>query len=368
MSIKAAPMGAPHTHVGGSVQRTMGLVMLALAPATLWQIYLFGWPALNLLLLSIAFALLFEAGSLRIAKRPLRPAMMDGSAVLTAWLLAASTPPWAPWWIAALGGFLSIVVGKQVFGGLGQNVFNPAMVARIALLVSFPVEMTRWVVPAPLFSENAPGFLDALRITFLGADSFATIDGLSRATPLGHLKTAFTEGGTVSALEGHYSTLDALTGVSAGSMGETAAGLLLLGGLFLIWKRIITWHVPVAMLGSLAVLAAIGQLVDPEHQAGPVFHVLSGGAMLGAFFIATDLVTSPVTKTGQILFGIGCGVLVFVIRTWTAYPEGVGFAVLLMNALTPLIDHYIRPRVYGRNRAGDPLEPPKPVTASEGEG
>lgn len=364
-----APIGAPHTHGGNSVQRTMLLVMLALLPATLFNLYLFGWPALNMLVLTIGFSLAFEWLSLWLAGRPARPALLDGSAVLTGWLVAAATPPWAPWWIAVLGAFVAIVVGKQVFGGLGQNVFNPAMVARVALLISFPVQMTAFTRPAPLFSDGAPGFIEGLQITFFGRSESLPegIDAFSAATPLAHLKTAFTQDQTVSeALPGHYDAVSALLGTMPGSFGETSALLLLAGGLFMIWKKIISWHIPASMLGSVALLALITSLVDPDHYPGPIYHLVSGGLMLGAFFIATDLVTSPVTRLGQILFGIGCGVLVFVIRTWTAYPEGLGFAVLLMNACTPLIDHYIRPRVYGRTRGGDPLEPPK-MKESEGQ-
>ncbi|MGB1108810.1 MAG: RnfABCDGE type electron transport complex subunit D [Gammaproteobacteria bacterium] len=362
MSKILAPIGAPHTHGGNSVQRTMLLVMLALLPATLFNLYLFGWPALNMFVLTVGFSLASEWLALWAAGRPARPALLDGSAVLTAWLVAAATPPWAPWWIAVLGAFVSIVVGKQVFGGLGQNVFNPAMVARVALLISFPVQMTAFTRPAPLFAEGSPGFLDGLAITFLGRyDALPEgIDAFSAATPLGHLKTAFTQDMTVSqALPGHYEPVASLLGHMPGSFGETSAVLILAGGLFLIWKRIISWHIPVSMLGSVFLLALISSLLDAEHYPGPIYHLSTGALMLGAFFIATDLVTSPVTKLGQIIFGVGIGVLVFIIRTFTAYPEGVGFAVLLMNAMTPLIDHYIRPRVYGRTRSGDPLEPPK---------
>lgn len=354
-----APVGAPHTHGGNNVRRTMVLVMLALLPATLWDLYLFGWPALNLFVLTIAFSLGFEAFVLRLVGKPVRPTLGDGSAALTAWLLAASTPPWAPWWIALLGGFVAIVVGKQVFGGIGQNLFNPAMVARIALLISFPVQMTAFTRPAPLFSDGAPGFVDGLRITFFGHLADGGIDAFTSATPLGHLKTAFTQGLTVGdALPGHYNAFHSLVGSTGGSLGETSAVLILLGGLFLLVKRVISWHIPLSMLLAVTLLAGVFSQLDPQHYPGPGYHLLSGGLMLGAFFIATDLVTSPVSRAGQLLFGAGCGVLVYVIRTWTAYPEGVGFAVLLMNGLTPLIDHYVRPRVYGRTRAGVPLEPP----------
>ena len=345
-------MGAPHAHVESSVSRTMVLVMVALLPATAYDLYLFGWPAINLFVVTLTSAVLAEAGCLVIARKPVMPFLMDGSAVLSAWLVALSLPPWAPWWIGVVGSLIAIVLAKQVFGGIGQNVFNPAMVARVALLISFPLEMTRYTLPLPLGTEAAPGFLEGLTITFLGAGD---LDAVSGASVLGHLKTELGRGiGLSESLKGFDPIMLGL-GKEPGSLGETSAALILLGGLFLVVMRIITWHIPVAMLGTLALLATVFNLIDPEHYPNAMVHLLSGAAMLGAFFIATDLVTSPVTKTGQLLFGAGCGLLVFVIRTWAGYPEGVAFAVLLMNALTPLIDHYIRPRVYGRTRKGDPL-------------
>jgi electron transport complex protein RnfD len=240
-----------------------------------------------------------------------------------------------------------------VFGGIGQNLFNPAMVARVALLIAFPLEMTTFTAPKPLFSADAPGFLDGLSITFAAA---AEIDGVSSASTLSHVKTELSQGTPLdSALTPVFDALTGFIGTMPGSLGETSALLILLGGLYLLFKRIISWHIPVSMIGSLLLLATIFHLIDPDSYLGPVVHLLSGATLLGAFFIATDLVTSPVTAKGQLLFGAGCGALVFVIRTWAGYPEGMAFAVMLMNALTPLIDHYIRPRVYGRNRKGEPL-------------
>lgn len=342
-------------HIGGprSVGFIMSMVMLALVPGTLLGIEQFGWPALNLLVLTVATALAAEAACLIVAGKPVRMALMDGSAVLTAWLLALSLPPWAPWWIGAVGGAFAIVIGKQVFGGLGQNLFNPAMLARVALLISFPVEMTRWVAPQPLGAADAPGLLAGLHITLFGIPH---IDAVSSATVLGHIKTELTRGhGLDVSLHGFYSPLSELFGFASGSLGETSALLLLLGGLFLLWRRIISWQIPVAMLAAVALLAGALHLVDPLRYAGPLLHLLSGGLLLGAFFIATDPVTSPSSGSGQLLFGAGCGTLIYVIRTWGGFPEGVAFAVLLMNSATPLIDHYLRPRVYGRTRNGAPL-------------
>lgn len=348
------PSAAPYAHEPVSITRTMGLVMLALVPATAMGIYQFGWPALFLWLLTIITSLVAEAICLRIAGKPIRPYLMDGSALLTGWLLAMTLPPWAPWWIAVVGGLFAIVVAKQVFGGIGQNLFNPAMAARVALLISFPVEMTAWVKPQPLFSDGAPGFIDSLVITFGGGFH---IDTMSSASILGHVKTELSTGKTLGdAMAGAYDPMALFVGMAPGSLGETSAILLLAGGIFLLSQRIISWHIPVSMLGTLALLATIFNLVEPAHYPNALYHVLSGATMLAVFFIATDLVTSPVTARGQLIFGAGCGLLVFVIRTWAGYPEGAGFAVLLMNAMTPLIDHYIKPRIYGRTRKGEPIQ------------
>ncbi len=340
---------SPHAHAPVSLSRVMALVMLALTPATLFGFWLYGWPAVNLWLVSLLAALVGEAFVLRVQQRAIRPVLMDGSGILTAWLLVLSLPPWAPWWIAVLGSLFAVIISKQLYGGLGQNVFNPAMAARVMLLISFPVEMTTWIAPAPLSSLHAPGWLDGLAVTFASVH----LDGMASASLLGHVKTEFTRGiGLEQALSGYYAPLDALMGSRAGSLGETAGLFLLAGGLFLIFRRIITWHAPVAMLAGVVVPAMIFSAINPAHYAGPLYHLLSGGLMLGAFFIVTDPVTSPNTAAGQLVFGLGCGLLTWIIRTWGGYPEGVAFAVMLMNAATPLIDHYVKPRIYGRDRKG----------------
>ncbi|MDD4912853.1 MAG: RnfABCDGE type electron transport complex subunit D [Sideroxydans sp.] len=343
---------SPHAHAPISIGKVMGTVLLALIPATLFGFWLYGWPAVNLWAVSLIAAIVGEAFVIRLQDRAVRPALMDGSGILTAWLLAISLPPFAPWWIAVLGSLFAVIISKQLFGGLGQNVFNPAMAARVMLLISFPLEMTTWVAATPMGSAQAPGLMQSLGITFLSQP----IDGMASASLLGHVKTDYTLGiGLEQSLSGYYVPLDALWGSRVGSMGETAAVLLLLGGLFLIARRIITWHAPVAMLLGVAVPALIFNLIDGNHYAGPMVHLLSGGLMLGAFFIVTDPVTSPNTVLGQFIFGLGCGLLTWIIRTWGGYPEGVAFAVLLMNAATPLIDQYIKPRIYGRDRKGAPL-------------
>lgn len=348
------PAPSPHTHGRLSVGRIMFSVWLALLPASAYGVWLYGWPALNLLLLTTLAALAAEAAGLGLAGRPIRLGLSDGSALLTGWLLAMTLPPWAPWWVAVTGAFFAIIVGKQVFGGLGQNIFNPAMLARVALLIAFPLEMTTWVAPQPLGSASSPDFIEGLAITFGDA---AQIDALSGASLLGHIKTEIGRGIALQGiLPGELSLLDAAVGHMRGSLGETSALLLLLGGLALLVLRLISWHIPVAMLLTLALLATTLNLFDPDRYADAGVHLLSGGVMLGAFFIATDPVGSPSSRRGQLLYGACIGILIYVIRTWGGFPEGVAFAALLMNAATPLIDHYLRPRIYGRNRHGEPLD------------
>lgn len=343
----------PYTHEKSTISRTMLWVMVALTPATAFGIYQFGLPALWLFIITILACVLSEAFCLYVAGKPIKPFLLDGSAILTGWLLAMTLPPWAPWWIAVLGALLAIVVGKQVFGGIGQNLFNPAMVARVALLISFPLEMTTWVVPHPFFTEASPDLLESLHITFDLKNEF---DGVSSATILGHIKTELDRGIVLSEIwGGSYNPLDLFIGKVAGSLGETSAILLFAGGLMLLFTRIISWHIPLSMMVSIAILATVFNWYDGDRYPHALYHLLSGATLLGAFFIATDLVTSPVTKKGQLLFGTGCGALVFIIRTWAGYPEGMAFAVMLMNGFTPMIDHYIKPRIYGRTRKGDPI-------------
>lgn len=349
-------VSGPFAHAGNATTRIMLWVVIALLPATLYGLYLYGWPAIFLFLVTVGSALLAEALALRIAGRPIRPFLLDGSALLSGWLLAMTLPPWAPWWIGVVGAWMMIIVGKQVFGGIGQNLFNPAMVARVGLLIAFPLQMTTYLAPHPIGSADAPGLVESLGITFGSAEQ---LDALSGATLLGHVKTELGQAQRLeSTLSGHYEPLAFATGSVAGSLGETSALLLLLGGLLLLGLRIIRWTIPVSMLASIALLATLFHWIDPGRYPDAGYHLLAGATLLGAFFIATDLVTSPVTTRGQLLFGAGCGLLVYVIRSWGGYPEGVAFAVLLMNGATPMIDHYLRPRIYGRTRGGAALHYP----------
>lgn len=342
----------PYTHKPSSVSNVMTLVLLALLPATAFNMYLFGWPAIFLFAVTIASCVAVEAGCLMLAGKPIAATLKDNSAVLTGWLMAASIPPWAPWWVGFIGALFAIALTKHAFGGLGQNLFNPAMVGRTVMLISFPVAMTAWVAPHPMFSADAPGISQSLSITF----GHGVPDTMASASPLGYVKTELSRGVPLTESMAKVPELmDMALGYRSGSLGETSAILILLGGLFLMGKRIISWHTPVSVMGSLFLIAALFHAVDPARFASGGFHLFSGATFLGAFFIATDYVTSPVSKTGQLIFGAGVGLLTWCIRNFAGYPEGMAFAILLMNSLTPIIDQYTRPRIFGRDHKGTPL-------------
>jgi electron transport complex protein RnfD len=313
---------SPHIHNAESIPRVMYSVVIALIPAVLVSIYYFGVSALITYLISIVSCLVFEAAAQRIMGRPVT--VGDGSIMITGILLAMNIPSTSPWWLVVVGALVAVVLGKQIYGGLGSNPFNPVLVARILLLISFPVQMTAWTKPAPLFSG---------------------VDAVSMATPLGDLKTTLMLKGVVEMP--HFSYLDSLIGFVGGSLGETSVIALLLGGIFLLARRVITWHIPVTYIGTVFVMTGVFWLIDPTKYADPVFHILSGGLMLGALFMATDMVTSPVYPKGMLIFGLGCGIITVVIRLFGGYPEGVAFSILLMNAATPLIDRYTKPKKFG---------------------
>ncbi|HEY5672370.1 MAG TPA: RnfABCDGE type electron transport complex subunit D [Malonomonas sp.] len=315
---------SPHIHSGETTDKVMRLVIYALLPATLLSIYFFGLPALSVLLICTLGCMAFEALGCILMKQP--QTLKDGSAALTGILLALNMPPSSPWWLSLLGAAIAILIGKQIYGGLGYNPFNPALVARVVLLISFPVQMTSWTAPTPLGSG---------------------IDAVTAATPLGEMKTAVMLTGKLPELATSGFT-DYFTGNMAGSLGEVSALALLLGGLFLLLKKVISWHIPVSFLGTVVIVGGIFWLVDASKYPNPIFHLITGGLLLGAFFMATDMVTSPVTFQGMLIFGFGCGLLTVLIRLFGGYPEGVSFAILLMNACTPLIDRYCRPKIYGQ--------------------
>ncbi|RLU02046.1 RnfABCDGE type electron transport complex subunit D [Ketobacter sp.] len=344
---------APYAHDRSSVDRIMLQVCLALTPATLFGFYLFGLPAI-LTFVSICLAAIATEAICLLLQGQSISRLRDASALLTGWLLAMSMPPWCPWWLCLGAGFFAIAIGKHLYGGIGQNVFNPAMLARVALLISFPVQMTTWVQVTPLGSEQAPGLLQSLAIFF---EQQSIPDGYTGATLLGAAKAAANGGSAISELVAdNYSLTQSFLGNTLGSLGETSELLILLGGLWLLRRRIISWHIPVAMLGSTLLLSGLFYMVSHAQYLSPWYHLTSGGVMLGAFFIATDYVTSPSSTAGKLIFGAGCGLVMYVIRAWGGFPEAVGFAVLFMNALTPLIDRVVKPRAYGRDQRGNPIK------------
>jgi len=342
---------APYTHSMFNVSGTMIAVMVCLTPATVCGMLSFGWPAVFLFAVTVLSALFCEALCLALSGHRVLRFVTDGSAFLTGWLVAMTLPPWAPWWIGTLGACIAVILGKHVFGGLGQNLFNPAMVARAVLLVALPVQMTTWV--APMETAQGPGFADALAITFRGA---IPADAISGATVMSAVQSQLDAGRSLVDLGAGLEEARAqFLGPVAGSLGEASALALLLGGGALVLLRIINPVIPLAVLGALAGLSGIAHLADPMQFPSPLFHLATGSAIFCAFFIATDYVTAPMTSLGKLIYGLSIGALIFVIRTWGAFPEGVAFAVLLMNAGVPLIDTYTRPRVFGRTRAGAPL-------------
>jgi len=332
---------SPHAHSGVTTPRIMWTVVGALLPAAAFSVYLFGLAALTVLAATVVFCVVAEGLAGLAFGKPLT--LKDGSAVLTGLILAMTLPPGLPLWICAVGAFAAIVVAKSVFGGLGQNPFNPAMTGRVFLLIAFPGPMTRWPVPsgtgdtlfgAPVSAIDAAG-------AAVPAGS-AGVDAITAATPLGLLSEQ-----SARAVDTLSSGIEIYLGQINGSLGETSGILLLVGGLFLMARRIISWHIPFAFLGTMALFAGITHAVNPERYADIPFHLFTGGAIIGAFFMATDYVTSPLFNRGRILFGAGCGVLTMVIRLWGGYPEGVSFAVLLMNACVPMINNITAPKKFG---------------------
>lgn len=338
-------IASPHIAPNNAVSRLMRQVLLALIPGTLAAIYFFGWGVLLNILLTLAAGLLTEALMLAVRKRPLKPFLSDGSVLVTAWLLAVCLPPLAPWWIPVVGISFALVFAKHLYGGLGYNLFNPAMVGYAVLLVSFPKEMTQWGLPQGVAAQSL-SFVDSAVYVFNGhLPAGVAWDGLSGATPLNVYKTEAAQGAAWDGIAQH-----AVFGSLAGVGWEWVALGWLLGGLWMLWQRVMTWRIPVAMLSSFALLSFGFYLYDPTHFASPLFHLLSGGVMLGAFFIATDPVSGSTTPRGQLIYGAGIGVLVFVIRGFAGFPDGVAFAVLLMNIAVPLIDHYTPARPFGRKK------------------
>lgn len=300
---------SPHLRSNETVQSVMLDVLIALLPATIASVYFFRFNALKLIVLAVVSAVVTELLIQKITKKPVT--ITDLSAVLTGLLLAFNIPASAPWWIPVVGSAFAIAIVKQAFGGLGNNFMNPALGARAMLLASWPVIMTSWVTPG--------------------------VDAVSTATPLAILK------GTEATTEVLPSLTNMLIGNTGGCLGETSAILLIIGGLYLLYRKVINWRIPAIYIGTVAVLA----LILGGGTTAMMAHVLSGGLMIGAFFMATDYASSPVTPKGQIIFAFGCGLLTTIIRLYGGYPEGVSYSILLMNVATPIIDKFTSPKVFG---------------------
>ena len=325
-----------------SVTQVMLKVLLALVPGIGAYVWYFGPAILVSITLATATALASEATMLKLRKVPVRPFLADLSAVVTAWLLALSIPPLAPWWLIVVGTLFAVVVAKQLYGGLGNNPFNPAMVGYAVLIISFPAQMTQWVAPQGLGTVLALG--DVLRYVFSGELPAGTqLDTVTMATPLDTLKTQLHLQRMVS---------EAMTMPIFGAVGgkgtEVVSAAYLLGGAYLLATRIITWHMPAAFLAAIVLLGGALHGYDAARYASPWFHLATGGAMLGAFFIVTDPVSGATTPKGKLIFAAGAGTLTYLIRVFGGYPDGVAFAVLIMNTAVPLIDAYTQPPVFGR--------------------
>jgi len=343
---------SPHTQrAGRRTSWVMQMVMLATLPALLVQTWLFGWGTLIHVIIACLTALVSEALVLKLRQRSLNFFLRDYSAVLTGLLLALAIPPIVPWWITVTGVSFAVIVAKQLYGGLGNNPFNPAMVGYALLLVSFPVPMTQWLGPHELTAANALlSFSDTLEYIFTGVLNSAatidayTIDAYTMATPLDAFKH---KGGLMNSEA--FAAIPALqtANINAAFWVNMA---YLTGGLGLLYLRIITWHTPIAMLAALSIMAGFFYIIDSSNAAGVWFHLTTGAAMFGAFLIATDPVSSCTSNRGKLYYGAGIGILIYIIRTWGGYPDGVAFAVLLMNFTAPFIDYYAQPRTYGHTQ------------------
>lgn len=324
------------------VSRIMSQVVYALIPGTLVMVWYFGWGIVSNLLLATLFAELMEWGMLKLRQRPVRPFLSDYSAVVTAWLLAVAMPAYSSWWLILIAMLFAIPLAKHLYGGLGNNPFNPAMIGYAAVLISFPLEMTLWPDPATTGIAHV-SLLETLRQVF----GFGSVqwDGFSGATPLDAVKTGLSLGQSLPELQASH-----VFGLFAGNVWEWISLAWLAGGLWLLLRGVISWHIPVALLGALAGIAGVFWLLDPQAYASPLFHLFSGGAMLGAFFIATDPVSASTTPLGKLFYAGGIGLFTYIIRTWGGYPDAIAFSVIIMNMAVPLLDYYTQPRVYGAKR------------------
>ena len=343
---------SPHDHNRRSTRQIMSTVIICSAFGVAAQWYYFGWGTLIQILMASIIAMLAEAAVMKCRQRPVVPYLRDNSALLTGVLIGLSIPPLAPWWITVIGSIFAIVIAKQLYGGLGQNLFNPAMVSYVVLLISFPVQMTTWLPPEALRSHSLT-FIDSVLAIFTGhtQDGFTpyqmrmSVDGVTMATPLDTVKTGMTTG--LTAPEAMHNPV---FGQFAGLGWEWINLGFLIGGLILLQRKIIQWHIPVSMLASLFIASTIGHLINPDAMTSPFFQLFSGATMVGAFFIATDPVTASTTVKGRLIFGALVGILTYLIRTFGGFPDGIAFAIIIANMCVPLIDHYTKPRTYGYDR------------------
>ena len=337
---------SPHVHLGNSVALVMRRVLYALAPGLLVLIVVFGPGVLVQLALAAATAMACETLMLLLRRRPLAPFLGDASALVTAALLAVALPPLGPWWLIVLGTAFAIVIAKHLYGGLGYNPFNPAMIGYVVLLISFPLEMSTWAAPRGVGGHVA-GFGEALALIFGGHGDHVLLDAVSSATPLDTLRTQLGLGQTVAAVRAGSPVF----GWIGGSGWEWANLAFLGGGLWMCQRRVAAWQIPAGMLGALALISTVFWIAEPARFAPPWFHVMSGAAVFGAFFIATDPVSASTTPRGRLIYGAGIGLLTWLIRSLGGFPDGVAFAVLLMNLAAPTIDQYTLPRAFGAGRA-----------------
>ncbi len=331
---------SPHLPPRASVPALMYRVLAALVPGAALATWQFGWGIPLQLALACLVAVAAEAAMLALRRRPVGRALADGSALVTAALLALALPPYAPWWLTAVAVLAAVVLAKHLYGGLGYNPFNPAMVGYVVVLIAFPRELGHW--PAPAALAGGPDLATALSVVFGGTP---LPDALTAATPLDHVRTGLSMNRTLAELRA-----DPVMGRLAGTGWEWVALGYLAGGLWLVWKRVADWRIPLGFAAGLALPALLAWGLDPDAYPSPLFHLLSGGAMLGAFFIATDPVTASTTPRGRLLFGAGAGLVTFLVRGFGGYPDGVAFGVLLMNMAAPTLDQLTRPRVFGERR------------------
>lgn len=346
--MKFGTQSRPLSERVNSVQRVMITVWIALIPGTVVATTLLGWGVLINVVLAVLTGLAAEALMLWIRRRPVKPAITDGSVVVLAWIFALCLPNLGPWWLPVFGAGFAVIVAKQLYGGLGFNLFNPAMVGYVVLLISFPEPMTRWG-PAIDAGGGALNLMQSMAWSFTGIlPAGVGYDGLSVATPLDHLREQIMAGAPI-----HTVTQSVLGGAGLEkSWNLWLAGSFLLGGLLLLWRGVIRWHIPVAMVVGVAAMSGFLWLLDSAAHASPLFHLITGATIFGAFFVATDPVTASTTPRGRLIFGFGIGVITVLIRSFGNYPDGVAFAVLLMNLCVPLIDYYTQPRVFGHKTSG----------------